>query len=101
MNQIFSTSGLLFLCIWPLQACGQEASPTISVTGEASRWIAADEIVIHASIESVAKTASQACKDSRERSQRLVEFLKEAKIHEEQIDVDLVSITPIAQLVSS
>lgn len=95
MKIISGTCCLFLLCLHALQAEGQEPSPTISVIGEASMSIAADEIVIHASIESIAKTASQACKDNKEKSQRLIEFLKEKKINEQHIDADLVSIASI------
>jgi uncharacterized protein YggE len=80
---------------------GQELNPTISVIGEASVSIAADEIAIYASIESVAKTASQACKDNQEKSQKLVEFLKKMEINEQHIDADLLSINSIAPRESS
>ena len=76
-------------------AIGQEPKPTISVKGEAEVSLIADEIVIHASIESRAKTAADACKDNREKCRLLLEFLKSQRIDEKQIRTDLLSIDPI------
>ncbi len=101
MNQLFSSACLFLLCLRALPAVGEEPNPTISVIGEASVSIASDEIVIHASIESLAKTASQACKDNQEKSRRLLEFLKGMKINDQHIDADLLSITSIAPQESS
>jgi uncharacterized protein len=101
MKQLFSSACLFLLCIRALLAVGEEPSPTISVIGEAAVSIAADEIVIHASIESLAKDASQACKDNQEKSRRLIEFLKAMKINDQHIDADLLSITSIAPQESS
>ncbi len=101
MNQFFSSACLFLLCLRALPAVGEEPNPTISVIGEASVSIASDEIVIHASIESLAKTASQACKDNQEKSRRLLEFLKGMKINDQHIDADLLSITSIAPQESS
>lgn len=101
MKQLFISACLFLLCFRALPAVGEEPSPTISVIGEAAVSIAADEIVIHASIESLAKGASQACKDNQEKSRRLIEFLKAMKINDQQIDADLLSITSIAPQESS
>jgi uncharacterized protein len=76
-------------------AYGQEAEPTVSVTGDAEMRILADEIVILASIESRAKTAADACADNRQKSRLLVDFLKSQNIDEQMIDVDLLSISEI------
>jgi uncharacterized protein YggE len=73
----------------------QEVKPTISVTGESEIRLLADEIVIHASIESRAKTPAEACKDNREKSRLLLEFLKSQSIDEKMINADLLSINPI------
>ncbi len=78
-----------------VNAVGQEPKPTISVKGEAEMSLLADEIVIHASIESRAKTAADACKDNREKSRLLLDFLKSWSIDEKQIRTDLLSIDPI------
>lgn len=76
-------------------AFAQNATPTISVTGEADMRVLADEIVIRASIESRAKTPAEACKDNREKTRQLIEFLKSNKIDEKLIDANLLSIDPI------
>lgn len=61
----------------------------------------ADEIVIQASIETRAKTAADACKDNREKSRSLLEFLKSHKIEELLVDVELLSIREIQPQSSS
>ncbi len=76
-------------------ALGQDSKPTISVTGEAEMSLVADEIVIRASIESRAKTPAEACKDNREKSRLLLEFLRSKNIDEKMINADLLSINPI------
>ena len=76
-------------------AIGQEPKPTISVKGEAEMSLVADEIIIDASIESRAKTAVDACKDNRQKSQLLLEFLKSKSIDEKLIRSDLLSIDTI------
>ncbi|MCU0721350.1 MAG: SIMPL domain-containing protein [Pirellula sp.] len=101
MKRCISSICLFLCCSGALPAVGQELSPTISVIGEASVSIAADEIAIYASIESLAKTASQACKDNQEKSRKLVEFLKKMEINEQHIDADLLSISSIASRDSS
>lgn len=101
MKRYFSSICLFLCCSIALPAVGQELNPTISVIGEASVSIAADEIAIFASIESLAKTASQACKDNQEKSRKLVEFLEKMEINEQHIDADLLSISSIAPRDSS
>ncbi len=96
MQRCFNSICLFLFCSFALPAVGQELNPTISVIGEASVSIAADEIAIYASIESLAKTASQACKDNQEKSRKLVDFLKKMEINEQHIDADLLSISSIA-----
>jgi uncharacterized protein YggE len=73
----------------------QDSTPTISVVGEASVKLPADEIVIFASIESRAKTAAEACKDNREKSRKLIEFLRAKSIEEQHVVANLVSIDAI------
>jgi uncharacterized protein len=78
-----------------VQVRAQDSAPTISVVGEASVKLPADEIVIFASIESRAKTAAEACQDNREKSRKLFEFLKAKSIEEEHVVANLVSIDEI------
>ena len=68
---------------------------TIGISGEAEIRLAADELVIQASIESVGKTAVDACRTNREKSSKLAEFLKSQNIPEQWIDIDLVSVRVI------
>jgi uncharacterized protein len=101
MKKIFSFTCLVLICLRALPLAGEEPSPTISVIGEAAVSITADEIVIHASIESLAKDASQACKDNQEKFRKLIEFSKAMGINDQEIDADFLSITSITSQESS
>ena len=79
----------------------QDSTPTISVVGEASIKLPADEIVIFASIESRAKTAAEACQDNRDKSKKLIEFLRAKSIEERHVVANLVSIDEIVPEESS
>lgn len=76
-------------------AIGQEAKPTISVQGEAELQLPVDEIVINALIVSRFRTPSEACKDNREKSRVLIEYLKTQIADEKSINADHMSIDPV------
>ncbi len=87
---------LLFLIVSrPTVANEDGKTSTIGINGEAEIRIAADELVIHASIESSGKTAADACQTNREKSGKLTEFLKSQNIPEQLIDIDLVSVREV------
>lgn len=90
-----SLMAIAMLAISSSVSIGQEPKPIISVTGEADMNLAADRAIIQASIESRAKTAADACKDNREKSNELIEFLKLQSVEETLISSDLLSIAPI------
>ena len=74
---------------------GQEVKPTISVQGEAELQLPVDEIVIDALIVSRFRTPSEACKDNREKSRVLMEYLKTQIADEKSIKADYLSIDPV------
>ena len=80
------------LVAFSLPACAQVAPPTITVFGEAETSVAAETVMISATIESSAEQVPEARSRNNQTTETILKFLKEQGVKASKIKTSLIEI---------